>query len=181
MSSGHQWAGWYADQSTPSSEEPSLWCLHRPAHLASGSRFTWQSAGNHCLPLMMMHPRQSDGNWELVVLPTQPGSSAHPPKLPCPEPMCSSGTSTGDRKGWSKLPRLLISLNYQLRSSKRRFAWNSWPLLTFLFVQKWAVFAMSQHVLCVLTLHLQKNPSAKGRAGNAEWAPLSRRRYILNK
>lgn len=121
------------------------------------------------------------GNWELVVLPTQPGLSAHPPKLPCPEPTRRTGTSTGDRKGWSKLPRLLISLNYQLRSSKRRFAWNSWPLLTFLFVQKWAVFAMSQHVLCVLILHLQKNPSAKGRAGNAEWAPLSRRRYILNK
>lgn len=141
----------------PAQKNPLSDARVRPAHLASGSRFVRQSAGNLRLPLVVTHPRQSNGNWELVVLPTQPGWSAHPPKLPCPEPTRRTGTSAGDRKGWSKLPRLLISLNYQLRSSKRRFAWNSWPLLTFLFVQKWAVLAMSQHVLRVLILHSQKN------------------------
>lgn len=76
-----------------------------PPHLASGSH-----PGSCCLTHMLSHLSQSKGNWELGDLPTQTGSSLHPPKLPCPEPTCRTSASMGDLKCQSNLPRLLISL-----------------------------------------------------------------------
>lgn len=173
--SGHQWACGMQVRLLPAQNYPPCDVCMWPPHLASGSH-----PGSCCLMHMLLHLSQSSGNWKLRDLPAQAGSSLHPPKLPCPEPMCRTSASMGGLKCQSNLPRLLISLNYHVCSSKWRFAWNSWPLLTCQFVQKWAVIAVSQHVLRVLIL-FAKHPAAKERAGSAGWVLLSRRRHVLNK